>query len=151
MPHMGTFRLEFKKTIFIFEIKTLKFVKMQSFMLKKKNWGPKLLYIWEFLDWNLKKNYCRIWIQHARICQNVKFHIKVKNIKFRTKNTLFVSYLKSALLNLLKCKVSLKIKKLWFWYQKCLILEHLGQNLKMLLSNFKFDLQIFPNTKLHAK
>ena len=41
-PHMGTFRLEFKKTIFIFEIKTLKFVKMQSFMLKKKKLGTKI-------------------------------------------------------------------------------------------------------------
>ena len=44
-PHMGTFRLEFKKTIFIFEIKTLKFVKMQSFMLKKKKIGDQNCYI----------------------------------------------------------------------------------------------------------
>ena len=37
MPYLGTLRPEFeKKNIAVFEITTLKFVKMQSFKLKKK-------------------------------------------------------------------------------------------------------------------
>ena len=38
MPYFGTFTTEFfKKTIVIFEISTVEFVKMQSFMLKEKS------------------------------------------------------------------------------------------------------------------
>ena len=47
MPDLETFKSVFEKTIFIFEISTLEFVKMQSFLLKneKLNLGPKLSYL----------------------------------------------------------------------------------------------------------
>ena len=69
MPYLGVLGLEFYKTIIIFEIRTLKFVKLQ-------NLGPKMPY-WTFLTKSalfgyfrqeLKKNYCQISNQHPQIC-----------------------------------------------------------------------------------
>ena len=44
MPDLHIFGLEIQKTIVIFEINTLKFVKLQNFMKKLKclNLGPKM-------------------------------------------------------------------------------------------------------------
>ena len=44
MPYLGVFGLEFKKTIVIFDISTLKFVYLQNFTKKQKclNSGPKM-------------------------------------------------------------------------------------------------------------
>ena len=45
MPDLGIFGLEFENNIVIFEISTLKFVKLQNFAKNKKclNLGPKCL------------------------------------------------------------------------------------------------------------
>ena len=37
LPYLGIFGLELEKTVDIFEIRTFESVKMQSFMLNKKN------------------------------------------------------------------------------------------------------------------
>ena len=44
MPYLGVFGLEFKKTVVIFDISTLKFVYLQNFTKKQKclNSGPKM-------------------------------------------------------------------------------------------------------------
>ena len=47
---------------------------------KTSNLGPKCL-IFSALS---LKNYCRIWNQHRRICQNAKFHAKLKTPNFGT-------------------------------------------------------------------
>ena len=47
IPYLGILGLEFKKTIFIFEINTLEFISLQSFK-KKQNClklGPKMPYL----------------------------------------------------------------------------------------------------------
>ena len=56
MPYLRIFGLKFLKTIVIFEISTLKFVKLQNFPKKQKclNLGPKMPY-WVFLGYNFKK------------------------------------------------------------------------------------------------
>ena len=49
ITYLGTFGPEFVKTIVMFEINTFGFVKMQSFILKKKiNLGSKLSYLGTF-------------------------------------------------------------------------------------------------------
>ena len=47
MPYLGVFGLEFQKTIFIFEISTLEFVKLQKFVknLKWLNLGQQMPYL----------------------------------------------------------------------------------------------------------
>ena len=47
MPYLSTFGQEFLKTIVIFEISTLEFVKLQNFEKKQKclNLGPKMTYL----------------------------------------------------------------------------------------------------------
>ena len=67
MCYLDTFGLDFLKTIFIFEIRTLKFIDFQNFAKKQKcsNLGPKTS-VWSifglklqnvlvFLQWNLKR------------------------------------------------------------------------------------------------
>ena len=50
ITYLGTFRPEFVKSIVMFEINTFGFVKMQSFILNKKNnLGPKLSYLGTFV------------------------------------------------------------------------------------------------------
>ena len=52
--YLGTFTLAFEKSSFVFEIRKLEFVKMQSFVLNKEiNLGLKLPYL-GFLAQNLK-------------------------------------------------------------------------------------------------
>ena len=75
-------RLEFAKTIFLFEIDTLKIIQIESFIKKKKNFkfGTKntlFRYFWAAI---LKK-YNHIWTQHSPFFQNVKFHPKQTNKK----------------------------------------------------------------------
>ena len=71
MPYVGNFDQKyliwvflgenFKKTIAIFEISTLKFVYLQNFTKKQKclNLGQKMLYLGIF-GLELQKNYCHI-------------------------------------------------------------------------------------------
>ena len=50
MPYLDTFRPRFEKAIVIFEISNFEFVKMQSFMLNKKNkFGTKITLCGYFL------------------------------------------------------------------------------------------------------
>ena len=50
ITYLGIFRPEFVKSIVMFEINTFGFVKMQSFILNKKNnLGPKLSYLGTFV------------------------------------------------------------------------------------------------------
>ena len=46
-PYFGIFRLEFKKTIVIFEVSALEFVYLQNFVKKQKclNLGSKMRYL----------------------------------------------------------------------------------------------------------
>ena len=85
---LGYFWAAIWKNLFISEINTLEFVKSQSFIQNKEIWNQKYLSR-VVLGQNLKKNYCRIWNQHLQICQNAKFHVKWKKIKFGTKIALF--------------------------------------------------------------
>ena len=79
MPYLGISELEYSKTIFIFEISTIKFVFMQNFVKKWKylNLGPKMHYLGIF-GLEFSNNYCHTWNQHPRICVNAKFREKIK-------------------------------------------------------------------------
>ena len=80
----------FKKTIAIFEISTLKFVYLQNFTKKQKclNLGPKMLYLGIF-GLEFKKNYCHIWNQDPWICLIAKYCEIMKMPKFGSKSALF--------------------------------------------------------------
>ena len=69
MLYFKNFRLRREKTIVIFEISTLQFVKRQSFMQK--------CLVLVFFNWNFK-NYARISNQLFQISQTVIFHSKIK-------------------------------------------------------------------------
>ena len=89
---IGYFGLEFQKANVEFEISTLEFVNMQSFIqkLKKINLGPKIVYLGIFgLQYN--KNYYQISNQHTWICETIMFPPKRKKKKFGNKNALFGS------------------------------------------------------------
>ena len=78
---LGYFYTRIWKTIVIFEISIFKFVKMQSFMLEKRNFKFETKIVLSGNFWTgIWKNYCRIWNQHARICQNAKFYVKQKKL-----------------------------------------------------------------------
>ena len=88
MPYLRIFGLKFLKTIVIFEISTLKFVKLQNFPKKQKclNLGPKMPY-WVFLGYNFKKLLSYLKSATSNL-SNCKFREKTKLPKFRTKNAL---------------------------------------------------------------
>ena len=79
MPYFGIFELQFKKSIVIFEISTLKFVYLQSFLKKQKclNWDQECLFyvlltkkaLFGYFWARLLKNYCHICNQHPQICR----------------------------------------------------------------------------------
>ena len=74
-----------EKTIVIFGISTLKFSEMQKIVQNKKKtiFGPKVPYL-SILSCKSEK--LLSYFQHPRICQNAKFHAKLKILNFRTKN-----------------------------------------------------------------
>ena len=76
-------KLEFAKTIFIFQVSIPKYNKIQSFMQKGKTWKKKKKkrYFWAAI----LKNYCHIWNQHFPTFQNEEFHSKQKTLKLRSK------------------------------------------------------------------
>ena len=61
MPDLGIFRLEFQKTIVIFEISTLKFVKYES-LTDTVNFGigPAFLKVWSMLFLKVR---VRVWVR----------------------------------------------------------------------------------------
>ena len=112
----------FKKTIVIFEMTTLKFVYLQNFTEKQKcqNLGPKVSDFGIFSA-GVWKQYCHIWNQHPRICLIAKICGKTKMPKCGTQNAsvgyfwarilkILLSYLKSAPSNFSNCKISRKNK-----------------------------------------
>ena len=94
-PYLGIFKLQLEKAIIIFEISTLKFASKQIFVQNKKK-----LQMWDQIPNSLfgyfwaavLKNYCYIWNQHSRNCQNAKFCTKIKILKFGSKNALFWNF-----------------------------------------------------------
>ena len=89
MPDLEKFKSVFEKPIFIFEISTLEFVKMQSFLLKneKLNLGPKLSYLGIFgLDF--EKTVVLFKIIIFQFVKTQSFVLKKKN-QFGTKISLF--------------------------------------------------------------
>ena len=57
-------------------------MKIQSFTFKKKNWIlTKVVLFGSFWTGNWK-NYCHIWCQHHRVCQDAKVHVEQKNALF---------------------------------------------------------------------
>ena len=85
LPYLSIFRLGFEKTIVIFEISSLEFAKMQSFIKNKEVWvWDQYCLIWVFFLLEFEKNYCHIWYRHLRICLNAKFHVKEKKNKLVT-------------------------------------------------------------------
>ena len=87
-PYLGIFKLQLEKAIVIFEISTRKFASKQIFVQNKKK-----LQMWDQIPNSLfgyfwaavLKNYCYIWNQHSRNCQNAKFCTKIKILKFGIK------------------------------------------------------------------
>ena len=78
--YFGTFRPEFEIFIAIFEISFFDFVKMQSFILTKKNkFGTKIV-LFGFYWTAILNNYCPIRNLHLRVCQNATSHIKHKKL-----------------------------------------------------------------------
>ena len=83
------------------------------------NFGTKNVLFEHFWD-GILRNYCHIWNQGPRICLIVKFHAKIKILKFGTRNAYLgvlgsnfeklLSHLKLAPSNLSYCKVWWKNK-----------------------------------------
>ena len=110
------FGQQFWKTIVIFEISTLEFALLQSFVQKIK-----ILKFGKKFGTGTWKYCCHIWNQRPQICLAAKFGAKVKILKFGTKNTWFwvfldwklkiiLSYLKSTPSDLSNFKISQKNK-----------------------------------------
>ena len=78
------FGQQFWKTIVIFEISTLEFALLQSFVQKIK-----ILKFGKKFGTGTWKYCCHIWNQRPQICLAAKFGAKVKILKFETKNTWF--------------------------------------------------------------
>ena len=81
---------QFLKAIVIFEISTLAFTLLQSFVQKIKilKFGTKNVRFLYF-GAGIWKYYCHIWNQRPRICLLAKFGAKMKMPKFGTANALF--------------------------------------------------------------
>ena len=78
------FKLRIGKAIMIFGISILKFVEMQKIAQNRKTiFGPKMRYL-VILGCNFEKVFS--YFEHPRICQNAKFHAKLKILNFGTKN-----------------------------------------------------------------
>ena len=89
MPYSGIVGLELQKAVVVFEIRTLKFEKLQNFMKKKiAKFGIKNALFRFFWGWSLK-NYSHIWNQNYQICQIPEFHEISKMPNFWTTNALF--------------------------------------------------------------
>ena len=97
MPYLDIFGLEFQKTIVIFEVSTLEFVKFQNFVKKWKclNFGMKMpkfgtkYTLFGYFCARILKNICHIWYQHPQTSVTAKLLEKMKRPTFGTKNTLF--------------------------------------------------------------
>ena len=78
------------KTIVIFEISTLEFALLQSFVkkIKIRKCGIKHV-IFPYFVAGISKYYCHIWHQRPWICLLAKFGAKIKILKFGTKNAWF--------------------------------------------------------------
>ena len=98
--YLGMFGVDLWKAIVIFEMTTLKFVKLQYLTIKTKILGFKInnlllgifeqdCFIWLFKVQNFLKNYSHIWNQHCEFCQIAKFCRKPKRLRFVTKVALF--------------------------------------------------------------
>ena len=74
IPYLVIFGVEFENTVAIFEIRTLKFVKLQNFAKIQNyiNLETKVPYLGNFKV-NFENNYCHIWNQHPHICEIAKF------------------------------------------------------------------------------
>ena len=92
MPYLGIFGVEFQKTVVIYKIRTLEFVKLynSSNCQKRKlsRIGSKNA-LFGYISARVLKSYCHIWNQHAQICKTAKFCGKNKMPNFSTKNALF--------------------------------------------------------------
>ena len=86
MPYFSNFRLEvpWKETIAMFEISTLEFEKLQSFVKKNFMPGTKIILLGCFRV-QFQRNYCHIWNQNPWILQIAKFRVKQKNFRFHNK------------------------------------------------------------------
>ena len=121
MPYLGTFWPEFQKAIAIIEIRTLKFVQLQSFVKKQKHLslGPKMPHLGIF---GLEFENSIVIFKITRVCLAAKFRERMKIPTFGTRNALFgyfwsrifkklLLYLKSAPSNFSNSRVLRKNKK----------------------------------------
>ena len=92
MHYLAIFRQQFNQTIIKFLISTLEFVKLKTVIQNKKklNLGPKKLYL-GLLVGKLKTN-CHICNQRPPICLMAKFCAKIRILKIRFKNDLFLCF-----------------------------------------------------------
>ena len=173
MPYLGIFRLEFKKTIVIFEISTLKFVYLQNFMEKQKclNFGPKVpdlgilglefkktIVIFEISTFGL------VWLQNfvkKQKCLYLEPKMPFLGI-FDPKCLIWVflgKNLKKTIvifeISTLKCvylqNFTKKKQNAYIWDQKCLIWIFLDWNLKTILSYLKSAPSNLPTCKISRK
>ena len=86
IPSLGIFTQGFEKVIVTFTINLFELVKMVSFQQNEKalNFGTKIALL-RFYCVVILRSYSHIWNQHPRICQNAKFPLNIKILKFGTK------------------------------------------------------------------
>ena len=87
MPSLGVFGVEFKKTILIFEVSAIKFVKFCE-KVKLPKFGTKNAisgYFWG----KILKSYSHIGNQHPESCLNANCRKKTKMPKFGCQSHLF--------------------------------------------------------------
>ena len=87
IPSLGVFGVEFKKTILIFEVSAIKFVKFCE-KIKLTKFGTKNAISGYFLG-KIFKNYGHIWNQHPESCLSANCRKKAKMPKFGFQNHLF--------------------------------------------------------------
>ena len=136
----------FKKTMTMFEINSQEFFSIKFFLQNNTNLNYKGL-IGVSLSWNLDKTIVIVKVSHIEFFK-ITIFAKQKNFDRWTKTALFeyfyikiwkklLSYLKSAPSIILKCKVSVKSKKLQILYQIWINWVFLSCNFESILPYLK--------------
>ena len=126
LPYLGIFGLEIWKNY----CHTLRNFSIPKYLCNTKkilSFGPQYV-LFGYCFARYRRNYCHIWNQHLRICENAKLCVEEAKLNLGLKLPYLLllelslkkllSYLKSAQWNLPKCQVSCNTKKLWVWGTK---------------------------------
>lgn len=129
----------------IFQVSTLEFIKIQSFMLKEKtlNLGLMTTYLLNF--WHLiSKNHCHIWNKYSRNFQNSKFYSKTKKMRQKISYLCIFNFLIWSHYCLIRCQHPRIFQNPKFYFKKkTLNLEPKLLYLSIFKQEFENNIAIF--------